>query len=205
MSEEQAEVISNSVIDENGLNLLFRNARTHRVWQPRPVTEKQLRKIYDLARLGPTSSNSSPARFVFLVSPESKERLLPALSPGNVEKSRTAGAVTLIAYDLEFYKQLPKLAPHLNGEEMFAGKEALIRETVLRDSSLQGAYFILAARAIGLDCGPMVGFDAKKVNEEFFPDGKWEINFVCNLGYGDGAALRPRAARLDFEEACVIL
>jgi len=205
MNSEQAVDVTTGALDENGLDLLFRNARTHRVWQPKPVTEEQLHQIYELARMGPTSSNSSAGRFVFLVSPESKERLLPALNPGNVEKSRTAGAVALVAYDLEFYKQLPKLAPHLDGKEMFEGKEALIRETAMRDGTLQGAYFIMAARAIGLDCGPMIGFDAKKVNAEFFPDGKWEINFVCNVGYGDASTLRPRAPRLDFEEACVVL
>jgi 3-hydroxypropanoate dehydrogenase len=190
---------------EAALDALFRQARTHSVWHPRGVSADTLREIYDLAKFGPTSANASPARFVFLKSDEAKARLLPALAPVNVEKSRTAPVVAIIAYDLEFYEQLPKLMPHADMRSWFVGNDALIQETAFRNSTLQGAYFMLAARALGLDCGPMSGFDADKVNAEFFPDGKWKVNFVCNLGYGDHTKLFPRSPRLDFDEACVVL
>jgi 3-hydroxypropanoate dehydrogenase len=192
-------------VDEAALDVLFRQARTHRAWQPKPIADELLRAIYDLAKWGPTSANSSPARFLFLRSEEAKARLLPALAPGNVEKSRTAPVVVIVAYDLEFYEKLPKLAPHADLRSAFAGKPALIQETAFRNGSLQGAYFILAARAYGLDCGPMSGFDADKVNAEFFPDGRYRANFICNLGYGDPTKLHPRAPRLDFDEACTLL
>ena len=139
----------------------------------------------------PTSANSSPARFVFITTAEAKNRLLPALAPGNVEKTRSAPVTAIIAYDTEFHENLPKLFPQADMRSYFAGNPALIEETAFRNSSLQGAYFILAARALGLDCGPMSGFDAAKVNAEFFPDGKWKANFLCNLGYGDHSKLYP--------------
>jgi len=198
-------VLAQAAVDEVALDLLFRKARTHRAWQARSVSDELLKKIYELARWGPTSANSSPARFLFLCSDEARARLLPALAPGNVEKSRTAPVVAIIAYDLEFYEKLPKLAPHADVRSTFAGKPELIQETAFRNGTLQGAYFILAARAFGLDCGPMSGFDADKVNAEFFPDGKVRVNFLCNLGYGDATQLRPRAPRLDFDEACTLL
>jgi len=198
-------VLPQAMVGDATLDLLFREARTHRAWQPRPVPDELLRRIYELARWGPTSANSSPARFLFLRSDAAKTRLLPALAPGNVEKSRTAPVVAIIAYDLEFYEKLPKLAPHADVRSTFAGKPELIQETAFRNGTLQGAYFILAARAFGLDCGPMSGFDADKVNPEFFPDGKLRVNFLCNLGYGDATQLRPRAPRLDFNEACTLL
>ncbi len=192
-------------VNESALNLLFRAARTYYAWLPKPISEDLLREIYDLFKWGPTSANGSPARVLFLTTEEAKARLLPALMPLNVEKSRTAPVVAIIAYDVEFYEQLPKLFPPANMRDMFAGNAALAAETAFRNSSLQGAYFILAARALGLDCGPMSGFDADKLNAEFFPDGKWKANFICNLGYGDGANLFPRLPRLEFEEACKIL
>jgi 3-hydroxypropanoate dehydrogenase len=192
-------------VDEAALDVLFRQARTHRTWQPRPVSPELLRAIYDLARWGPTSANSSPARFLFLRSEEAKARLLPALAPGNVEKSRAAPVVAIVAYDLEFYEKLPKLVPHADMRAAFAGKPALIEETAFRNSSLQGTYLILAARAFGLDCGPMSGFDADQVNAECFPDGRCKVNFICNLGYGDPTRLHARAPRLDFDEACTLL
>jgi 3-hydroxypropanoate dehydrogenase len=192
-------------VDAAALDILLRQARTYRAWLPKPVSDELLREIYNLARWGPTSANSSPARFVFLRTEAAKARLLPALAPGNVEKSRTAPVVAIIAYDLEFYEQLPKLAPHADMRSAFAGNPALIEETAFRNSTLQGAYFMLAARAFGLDCGPMSGFDANKVNAEFFPDGKRRANFLCNLGYGDPTSLHPRAPRLSFEEACTLL
>jgi 3-hydroxypropanoate dehydrogenase len=187
------------------LNQLFHNARTHTAWQAKPVPAELLRKAYELARLGPTSANASPARFVFLTTPAAKERLKPALMPLNVEKTMTAPVTVIFAWDTEFHEKLPRLFPHADMKSYFVGNEPLIHETAFRNSSLQAAYFILAARSLGLDCGPMSGFDAAKLNAEFFPDGKWKVNFICNLGYGDTAKLFPRNPRLDFEEAAVIL
>lgn len=192
-------------VGEDALDLIFRQARTHSAWHPRGVAEETLREAYDLAKFGPTSANASPARFVFLTSEEAKARLLPALMPANVEKSHTAPVVLLIAYDVEFYEKLPKLMPHADMRSWFVENPQLAAETAFRNSSLQGAYFLLAARALGLDCGPMSGFDAEKVNAEFFPDGKWKINFICNIGYGDSTRLFPRSPRLDFDEACLVL
>ncbi len=196
---------STSAIPDAALDQLFRKARTHNGWLPKAVPTELLREIYDLARLGPTSANSSPARFVFVTSPEGKQRLRPALSAGNLDKTMAAPVTVIIAYDTEFHEHLPKLFPHKDMRSLFAGNAALIQDTAFRNSSLQGAYFILAARALGFDCGPMSGFDAAKVNGEFFPDGKWKTNFLCNLGYGDPSKLLPRSPRLSFEEACVIL
>jgi 3-hydroxypropanoate dehydrogenase len=192
-------------LTEEGLDLLFRNARTHSVWQVKDVLPALLRETYELARMGPTSINCSPARFLFLTTESAKARLLPALSPGNVEKTRTAPVTTIIAYDMEFYEKLPQLAPHTDARSWFAGNPAMIAETAFRNGTLQAAYFILAARALGLDCGPMSGFDQGKVNAEFFPDGKWKANFLCNLGYGDRSKLHARLPRFEFEEACVVL
>jgi len=196
---------STSAISGASLDQLFRKARTHNGWLPKPVPTELLREIYDLARFGPTSANSSPARFVFVTTAEAKARLRPALSAGNLDKTMAAPVTVIIAYDTEFHERLPKLFPHKDMRSVFAGNAALIEATAFRNSSLQGAYFILAARALGLDCGPMSGFDAAKVNAEFFPDGKWKANFLCNLGYGDATKLSPRSPRLSFEEACVIL
>jgi 3-hydroxypropanoate dehydrogenase len=192
-------------ISGQALDHLFREARTHTSWLPKPVPAALLREAYELARMAPTSANSSPGRFVFLVTPEAKNRLLPALAAGNVEKTRTAPATAIIAWDTEFYEHLPRLFPQADMRSYFVGNAALIEETAFRNGSLQGAYFILAARALGLDCGPMSGFDAAKVNAEFFPDGKWKANFLCNLGYGDRSKLNPRNPRLDFEQACRVL
>jgi 3-hydroxypropanoate dehydrogenase len=192
-------------IGERALDTLFRTARTHNAWLDKPVSEALLREVYDLAKMGPTSANLTPARFLFLTTPEAKERLVPALMPQNVEKTRTAPVVVVIAYDTEFYEQAPKLFPHMDIRPWFANNRPLAQETAFRNSSLQGAYFMLAARALGLDCGPMSGFDPEKLNAEFFPDGKWKANFICNLGYGDAGKLFPRNPRLEFEEATVVL
>jgi 3-hydroxypropanoate dehydrogenase len=192
-------------ISEDALDQLFREARTHSAWLPEPVPAELLRHAYELARLGPTSANSSPGRFLFLTTAEAKARLLPALAAGNVEKTKTAPVTVIIACDSGFYEKLPRLFPQANARSWFAGNQALIDETAFRNGSLQGAYFLLAARALGLDCGPMSGFDANKVNAEFFPDGKWKVNFLCNLGYGDPSKLIPRNPRLEFEEACLVL
>ncbi len=192
-------------VDEHALDVLFRQARTNYAWLPEPVSEKTLRELYDLLKWGPTSANCCPMRVLFLTSEEAKARVLPALSANNVEKSRTAPVVALVAYDMEFYEHLPRLFPQADARSWFAGQPEVIADAAFRNGSLQGAYLILAARALGLDCGPMSGFDANKVNAEFFPDGKWKINFVCNLGHGDPSKLYPRNPRLDFEEACQIL
>src|SRR5580700_3199730 len=192
-------------VSHETLNQLFREARTHNAWLPKRVPVEALREAYELARWGPTSANSSPARFVFLESEAAKARLLPALAPLNVEKTKAAPVTAIVAWDAEFYEKLPQLFPHADMRSYFAGNEKLAEETAFRNSTLQGGYFILAARAAGLDCGPMSGFDAAKVNAEFFPDGKWKANFLCNLGYGDTSKLFPRSPRLDFDEACRVL
>jgi 3-hydroxypropanoate dehydrogenase len=197
--------IENEPISQAALDQLFHEAHTTSVWLPQPVPVQLLHEIYNLARLGPTSANSQPARFVFVTTEDAKARLLPAMSAGNQDKTRTAPVTVLIAWDTEFYNHLPRTFPHADFRPMFAGNATLAEETAFRNSSLAGAYFILAARALGLDCGPMSGFNPAKVNEEFFPDGKWKINFICNLGHGDPSKSFPRLPRLDFDEACQIL
>ncbi len=193
------------ILQDAGLDLLFRQARTYRAWRDEPVSEVLIQAIYDLAKMGPTSANCSPMRVVFVTSAAAKERLRPALDKGNVEKTMTAPATAIIGYDLAFYEKLPFLAPHADMRAMFAGKPALIEETAKRNSSLQGAYLMLAARALGLDCGPMSGFDRKKVDAEFFPHSEIRSNFLCNIGYGDKGALHPRQPRLAFDDACDIV
>jgi|SRR5579871_1017021 len=194
-----------TVVSSEALDQLFREARTLRAWLPERVPEAVLHELYDLTRLGPTSANSCPARFVFLISDEAKARLLPALDPGNVEKTRTAPVTVIVAYDTEFYEKMSKLTPGVDWRSRFAGRPAAIEETAFRNGTLQGGYLIMAARALGLDCGAMSGFKAEKVNQEFFPGGKWKANFLVNLGYGDWSTLTPRGPRLDFDEACVLL
>lgn len=192
-------------IPDKALDQLFRQARTHNAWLSKPVPPEILREVYELAKWGPTSANSTPARFVFLESEAAKARLVPALAPPNVEKTKAAPVTVIVAWDTEFYEKLPKLFPHADMRSHFVGNQALIEETAFRNSSLQGGYLILAARALGLDCGPMSGFDKANVNAEFFPEGKWKVNFLCNLGYGDPSKLFPRSPRLDFDEACRVL
>jgi len=204
MSAQQA-ISEHKRISEESLDQLFRQARTHWVWRPEPVPIERLKEVYALASLGPTSANSSPARFIFITTPEAKARLLPAVAPGNVEKTQTAPVTVIVAWDTEFHEKLPQLFPARDMRSIFAGNPALIHETAFRNSTLQGAYFIMAARALGLDCGPMSGFDQQKVNAEFFPDGKWKANFLINVGYGDHSKLFPRNPRLSFEEACRVL
>lgn len=193
------------ILSDAGLDQIFRQARTHRAWRPGEVSDVLLEAIYDLAKMGPTSANGSPMRVAFVRSKAAKEKLRPALDAGNVDKTMAAPVTAIVAYDLEFYELFPKLAPHRDGRRIFAGKSALIEETVKRNGSLQGGYFIVAARALGLDCGPMSGFDRGKVDEAFFAGTSWRSNFLCNLGHGDPAPLKPRAARLDFDEACRLL
>ena len=192
-------------ISDGALDQLFHKARTHSAWSSERVPTALLREAYELARLGPTSANGSPARFLFLTTPEAKARLKPALMPLNVEKTMAAPVTVIIAWDTEFHEKLPKLFPHADMRSYFVGNQPLIDETAFRNSSLRAAYFILAARALGLDCGPMSGFDASKVNAEFFSDGKWRVNLICNVGYGDTQKLFPRNPRLEFEEAAAIL
>lgn len=202
---ETLDATNSTKIGAHALDQIFRHARTHNAWLPKRVPVEALREAYDLARFGPTSANSSPARFVFLESEAAKARLLPALAPLNVEKTKAAPVTAIVAWDVEFYEKLPKLFPHADMRSYFVGNEKLAEETAFRNSTLQGGYFILAARAVGLDCGPMSGFDAAKVNVEFFPDGKWKVNFLCNLGFGDHSKLFPRSPRLTFEEASRVL
>lgn len=192
-------------LDDRSLDIIFREAHTHTVWLDKPVSEAQLQQIYDLMKWAPTSANCSPARIVFVRSAAAKQRLLPTMAPGNMEKTRTAPVTAIIAYDLEFYEKLPKLFPPADARSWFVGNQALIDTTAFRNGTLQGAYLILAARALGLDAGPMSGFDNAKVDKEFFPDGKVKSNFLINLGYGDKSKVFPRSPRLSFEEAAQIL
>lgn len=192
-------------VDDEALDILFRAARTHNAWQDRPVEDDVLRALFDLLKMGPTSANCSPARFLFVKSPAAKERLRPALSAGNVDKTLAAPVTAIIGYDLEFYEKLPQLFPHTDARSWFAGKPDHIATSAFRNGTLQGAYLILAARAVGLDCGPMSGFDNDKVDAAFFPGGQIKSNFLCNLGYGDGSVLFPRSPRFAFDEACEIL
>jgi 3-hydroxypropanoate dehydrogenase len=183
---------------------LFREARSHYSWDGTEISDDLLRQLYELAKLGPTSANCSPARFVFLRTPEAKARLRPALSAGNVEKALAAPVVAIVAYDPRFFDQLPKLFPHADARAWFAGNVALAEETAFRNSTLQGAYLIMAARAMGLDTGSMSGFDNAKVDAAFFAGSGWRSNWLINIGYGDPDGLFNRSPRLSFDEACVL-
>lgn len=197
--------MSGAGLDEAGLDLLFRTARTHWVWRDEPVDDDALRRVYDLLRMGPTSANCSPARFMFLRTSYAKERLKPALSAGNVEKAMAAPVVCIVAHDPKFYEELPRLFPGADARSWFAGNEDLAAATAFRNGTLQGAYLMLAARAAGLDCGPMSGFDNDKVDNEFFIATGWRSNFLVALGHGDGSTLPERAPRLAFDEACRLM
>jgi 3-hydroxypropanoate dehydrogenase len=193
-------------LDERALAQLFTEARTHHQWQPREVPDELLRRLYDLLKWGPTSANSSPARFVFVKSREAKEKLKPALDPGNVDKTMAAPVTVIVATDTEFYEKMGFLFPHApEAREWFAGKPEVIATSGLRNGSLQGAYLIMAARALGLDCGPMSGFNAAMVDEAFFAGTPIKSNFLVNLGYGDPAGLRPRGPRFRFDEVCRVV
>jgi len=191
-------------LDSAALDELFREARTHSKWTDAPLSDETLRGLYELLKLGPTSGNGSPGRFVFVRTQEGKERLRPALSQGNLAKTMAAPATVIVAYDPLFYECLPRLYPQTNARSWFAGNDALAEATAFRNGSLQGAYLILAARALGLDVGPMSGFDNAKVDEAFLLDLGWKSNFLVNLGHADHSAVRPRNPRLSFEEACVL-
>jgi 3-hydroxypropanoate dehydrogenase len=192
--------VSNACLDQ-----IFRDARTHNAWLDRDLPDALLHELVDLAELGPTSANSSPARFLFVKSREAKERLKPHLSEGNRDKTMAAPVCAIIGYDLEFYEHLPKLFPHTDARSWFAGNEAKILDTAFRNGTLQGAYLIISARALGLDCGPMSGFDQKGVDREFFSGTKVKSNFLCNLGYGDASVLFPRSPRFAFDETARIV
>ena len=193
-------------IDSQSLQQLFTDARTHSRWQDCGIAADTLRQVYQLAAMGPTSMNAQPGRFVFLTTPASKQRLLPALAEGNRDKTLSAPVTVIVAHDPTFYRRLPELFPHAEGaEKMFADNEELSKSTAFRNGTLQGAWLIMAARALGLDCGPMSGFDNAKVDEIFFSENGWQSNFLINLGYGDPQALHARGKRLDFEEACLLL
>jgi 3-hydroxypropanoate dehydrogenase len=193
-------------IPQESLNQLFLEARTHNKWQDRPVGDDLLRQLVDVTKMGPTSANQSPARFVFLRSAEAKKRLEPFLSEGNKAKTMSAPVCAIIGYDLRFYDYLPTLFPHADAKSWFDGKpEQLIETSAFRNGTLQGAYFIVAARALGLDTGPMSGFDNAGVDREFFAGTSVKSNFLCNLGYGDPSGLFPRSPRFSFEEIAKIL
>lgn len=196
--------MSHAVAD-SALDQIFRTARTQNAWLDKPISPTLLQAVYDLARMGPTSANCSPARFVFLTTPEAKEKLKPFLLPGNVNKVLTAPATVIIGHDLTFYENLPRLFPHTDARAWFVGNEKLAETTAFRNGTLQGAYFMMAARSLGLDCGPMSGFDNAGVDKAFFDNGPVKSNFICALGHGDPKALFPRSPRLSFEEACQVL
>jgi 3-hydroxypropanoate dehydrogenase len=194
-------------LDQAALDQLFLTARTQNGWLPTPVSDAQLRQIYDIMKMGPTSANSCPARLVFLRTPEAKARLLPALTPGNVDKTRQAPVTAIIGYDTRFFEWMArKLFAHRpEMADNYARNPALTEVVAFRNGTLQGAYFMLAARAVGLDVGGMSGFDNAKVDAEFFPDGRVKSNFLCNLGHGDPSKVTVKLPRLDFDEACTLL
>ena len=194
-----------SNIDEGAIRQAFLDARTHNGWLPKDVPDDVLHSLVELVNLGPTSANCEPARFLFVKSKEAKEKLKPFLSEGNKAKTMLAPVCAIIAYDLEFHEQLPKLFPHADARSWFTGNSEKIRETAFRSGSLQGAYLIVAARLLGLDCGPMSGFDNAGVDEAFFAGTSWKSNFLCNLGYGDPSVLKARLPRLAFDDVAKIV
>ena len=187
------------------LDTIFKKARSHKGWLNKDITNDQIHQIYDLLKFAPTSGNCCPARFTFIQSAEAKNRIKPSLDEGNIDKTMNAPSVVIISYDTKFYEALPTLSPHNDVKSFYEGKDKIIKNTAEFNSALQGAYFIIAARSIGLDCCPMLGFSKETLNQEFFPDKKNKALFICGIGYGDESKLRPRAPRLDFEEACNII
>ncbi|MFM0226826.1 malonic semialdehyde reductase [Paraburkholderia dipogonis] len=193
------------ILSDQALDQLFREARTHNGWQQKTVEDAVLKQLIELVLLGPTSANSSPGRFVFVKTQDGKEKLRPALSPGNLEKTMAAPVTAIVGMDMAFYEHLPKLFPHADARSWFAGNDKAIADTAFRNSTLQGGYLILAARALGLDTGAMSGFDAAKVDEAFFGGTTVKSNFLINLGYGDPSKLFPRSPRFAFDEAARIV
>lgn len=204
-SNGQAAKSEPTALPDAALDQLFRDGRTHTKWLDKDVPNALLHELGNLAKLGPTSANCSPARFLFVKSREAKERLRPHLSEGNTEKTMRAPVCAIIGYDLDFYEHLPRLFPHTDARSWFAGKPEKIFETAFRNGTLQGAYLIMAARALGLDCGPMSGFDNAGVDRSFFTGTKVKSNFLCNLGFGDPSALKSRSPRLAFDEMAEII
>ncbi|MEQ9555380.1 MAG: malonic semialdehyde reductase [Rhodospirillales bacterium] len=192
-------------IAESALDQLFRDARTHNGWTDEPVGEDLLRRLWDLVKMAPTSANCSPARLVFVTSAAAKEKLKPCLMDGNVAKTMAAPVTVIIGQDMEFHERLPELFPHTDARAWFAGNDDLIASTAFRNATLQGGYLIMAARALGLDCGPMSGFDAAKVDAAFFAGTRVTANFLCNIGHGTTEDLFPRAPRLAFDDACRVV
>ena len=192
-------------LSDQALDQLFRQAHTAHAFQPTPVADDTLKALYDLLKWAPTAFNAQPARYVFVKSTEAKARLVPALSPGNVPQVNSAAVTVIVAQDSRFFEHLPTQFPAYDAKPLFESNAALTESTAFRNSSLQGAYLILAARPLGLDVGVMSGFDAAKVNAEFFADGRWRANFLINLGVADPAGIHPRGPRLAFEEAAQIL
>ncbi|WGF90431.1 malonic semialdehyde reductase [Marinivivus vitaminiproducens] len=193
-----------AMLDDDALNALFREARTQNAWIDRPIPDEMLVQLYDLTKMGPTSANCSPARFVFVRTPEGKEKLRPALSSGNLQKTMAAPVTVIVAYDVAFYEKLPVLFPHTDAKPWFTSSPSFAEQTAFRNSSLQGAYLILAARALGIGTGPMSGFKQDLVDEAFFAGTTWKSNFLVNLGYGDPSGVFDRLPRLPFDEACAL-
>lgn len=194
-----------AILTQDAQDILFNQARTYNNWQDKDVPDEVVQGIFDLMKMAPTGANCCPARFKFVRSPEAKERLKPHLMEGNVDKTMAAPVTAIIAYDLKFYDHLPKLFPHTDARSWYVGNEALAHETALLNGTLQGGYFILAARAMGLDCGPMAGFNKDGVKKTFFEGQDVEIGFLCNIGYGDSKELHPRSPRFNFGDVCAIL
>jgi nitroreductase len=197
--------MSDEILSDHSLDILFREARTRNGWRDRAVSDAVKQAVYDLTKFGPTSANCSPARYYFVESAAAKARLLPYVAPGNKAKVESAPVCVIIGHDMRFYDLLPQLFPHTDAKSWFVGNEALIEETAFRNGSLQGAYFMIAARALGLDCGPMSGFDKAGVDREFFGGTSIRSNFLCNIGYGTDENVFPRSPRLTFDEACKVL
>jgi 3-hydroxypropanoate dehydrogenase len=205
MKEKESQLRDGQALDDAALNRLFRTARSFNGWHTKPISDSVIRELYELTKWGPTAANTTPGRFVFVRSDSAKQRLKPHINPGNVEKTMSAPCCVIIAYDTQFFDWMPKLFPSRDMRSLFLGKDTLIDETAKRSSTLQGAYLMIAARALGLDCGPMSGFNAATLDGDFFPDARWKSNFLCALGYGSEVNLFPRNPRLDFDEACLDL
>lgn len=205
MNDQLTAHAPNAPVDDHALDQLFRTARTYSAWQDKPVPEATLLAMMELVKMGPTSANCCPARFVFVSTPEAKKRLEPLLDEGNRAKTMKAPVTAIVAYDMEFYELMPKLFPHTDAKSWFAGKPDHIRTTAFRNGSLQGAYLIMAARALGLDTGPMSGFNNEGVDKEFLAGTTYKSNFLVNIGYGDSASLHPRSPRLAFDEFCKVV
>ncbi|SFV88059.1 Predicted reductase RutE in novel pyrimidine catabolism pathway [hydrothermal vent metagenome] len=193
------------MLDKNTMDILFTKARSYNAWLDKNIADEQIHQLYDLMKFGPTAANTCPARITFVRSNEAKAKLKPHLDEGNVDKAMSAPAVAIISYDTEFYEKLDKLFPHTDAKSWYAGKPDKIKAVGSMNATLQGAYFMLAARSIGLDCGPMGGFNADTLDDAFFPDGNTKSLFICGIGYGDSRKIFPRSPRLDFDEACKII